>query len=305
MVHHRSYSDDKSSMLSTYNSAEKTPLTVTSSRSSPPQSRGQSPVGLPFHQKTQFPFSKEQKDILPLPDSTSSSSNFDGRDQSTPVNANCAKALQDDLACPKRNEATEINIFEQGDRSMPVESTATNSQTFLSLDTVGGMFDKLDGPSVGESGLFACSDDSSDEDLDLDLEQYADQFLSDKFGVSLSRLRRPHRIIYAFQQVKNNKDSQSERVDGGDTYHSTGGDHTYSIAGSSSTLAGIKRPSQDTVASEGFSGSSILAKTRRYKKRRIEGDFSCPFRKRNPRRFNVRDHEQCANRSYRDISALK
>ncbi|KAJ4416342.1 hypothetical protein N0V85_002324 [Neurospora sp. IMI 360204] len=33
--------------------------------------------------------------------------------------------------------------------------------------------------------------------------------------------------------------------------------------------------------------------------------LSCPFRKRNPEKFNIRDHEACAVRHYRDISQLK
>jgi hypothetical protein len=70
-------------------------------------------------------------------------------------------------------------------------------------------------------------------------------------------------------------------------------------------LGRTKRPNHGTVESEGFSGPGSLVKTRRHKKRRIGGDLSCPYRKRNPRRFNVRDHEECANRSYKDISMLK
>ncbi|KAI3327455.1 hypothetical protein F4824DRAFT_458265 [Ustulina deusta] len=217
-----------------------------------------------------------------------------------------------------------MNIFEQGDYSTPVRSMSTNSQAFLSLHTIGRMFDdKPHGSSVRESGLITCSDDASDEDLDL--EHSADKFLSEKFGISLSRLTRPNRIIYAFQEVKNlcadiledeghqfvgsprSEDSPSELVDGGDTYHPTRGDRANSTPGSTFTSAGTKRPNHDTVESEGLSstGSVILAKTRRYKKRRVGGDLSCPYRKRNPRRFNVRDHEECANRSYKDIPRLK
>lgn len=240
------------------------------------------------------------------------------------VNVACTDVLQHNLTLSKRNEASEMNIFEQGDYSTPVRSMSTNSQAFLSLHTIGRMFDdKPHGSSVRESGLITCSDDASDEDLDL--EHSADKFLSEKFGISLSRLTRPNRIIYAFQEVKNlcadiledeghqfvgsprSEDSPSELVDGGDTYHPTRGDRANSTPGSTFTSAGTKRPNHDTVESEGLSstGSVILAKTRRYKKRRVGGDLSCPYRKRNPRRFNVRDHEECANRSYKDIPRLK
>jgi hypothetical protein len=33
--------------------------------------------------------------------------------------------------------------------------------------------------------------------------------------------------------------------------------------------------------------------------------FSCPFRKRNPLRFNVRDFQSCAVQSFPDIPQLK
>jgi hypothetical protein len=33
--------------------------------------------------------------------------------------------------------------------------------------------------------------------------------------------------------------------------------------------------------------------------------YSCPFRKRNPIRFNIRDYPHCAGEHYQDISALK
>jgi len=36
-----------------------------------------------------------------------------------------------------------------------------------------------------------------------------------------------------------------------------------------------------------------------------EGQWPCPFRLRNPVRFNIRDHEQCAFHTYPTISALK
>lgn len=35
------------------------------------------------------------------------------------------------------------------------------------------------------------------------------------------------------------------------------------------------------------------------------GNFSCPFRKRNPIRFNVRDHESCALKPFTDFALLK
>ncbi|KAK1760094.1 hypothetical protein QBC47DRAFT_445 [Echria macrotheca] len=37
----------------------------------------------------------------------------------------------------------------------------------------------------------------------------------------------------------------------------------------------------------------------------LDQEFSCPFRKRNPTRFNVRDHQHCAVQSFPDICQLK
>ncbi|KAL0764088.1 hypothetical protein CaCOL14_013415 [Colletotrichum acutatum] len=36
----------------------------------------------------------------------------------------------------------------------------------------------------------------------------------------------------------------------------------------------------------------------------VEKGYSCPFRKRNPSKFNARDFDSCANRSYKDITDL-
>ncbi|KAJ2984324.1 hypothetical protein NUW58_g6100 [Xylaria curta] len=314
-------------MQSTSNSA---PLTVFSQQqahslgslcSSPPRSRDQSPARLPFHPKAQSTIFEERPEVLPSPVWTSGVSNFWGRGQSVVANVCSTEVLPSDLALSKRNETTEMNVFEQGDGSTPARSTSANSQKFLSLDTVGGLFNEPHGSGVGVGGPPTCSDDSSDEDIDL--EQSADKFLSEKFGISLSRLRRPHRIIYAFQQVKNqcvgiledeghqfvgsprSEDSESEPIDGGDTYHSTSGNSASSIPNSYFTSPGTKRPNGDNAESEGLSGAGTLVKTRRYKKRRIGGDFSCPYRKRNPRRFNVRDYPDCANKSYEEFPTLK
>ncbi|KAI0854790.1 hypothetical protein F4860DRAFT_84505 [Xylaria cubensis] len=282
---------------------------------------GQSLARLTFQQKPQSPFSEEQKKSVLSPVLTSSLSNSEEHDKPVPIKASFTKTSWHELVRSRRNEDTRMMIVEQDERSIPEELTAANSQMFLSLDTVGGMSDQPGGLSVGGSAFLTGSDDFSDEDHDL--EQSADQFLSNNFGVSLSKLRRPHRIIYALQHVKDQcasiledeghhfmesprkEESQSEPVDGEDTYHSTGGDRAYSIHGDPPTLAGTKRPGHDAVKSEDLSGPSVLTKTARHKKRRTEGDFSCPYRKRNPRRFNVRDHEECANRSYKDFSMLK
>ncbi|KAI8632403.1 hypothetical protein F5Y19DRAFT_421087 [Xylariaceae sp. FL1651] len=307
MVHRRTYSDDKSSMESVSNPGGKTHLTVfsqrqsssiLSSRSSPPQSRGQSPArSFSLRVQPQSPIFKDRQEIFPLPVSNNSLFSIDGRALSQP------------------SEIAKMNV-EQGDCSTPVGSKFVNSPTFLSLSNVGRMFDDSHSSSVR-----SFSDDSDDEDLDL--EQDADSFLSTNFGISLSKLKRPHRIIYAFQRVRSqcadiledeghhfanspcSGDGRSEPVDGEVTDHPTRGDRSNSISSTSLTLRGTKRPNQDITEIEGFFTPGSQVKTRRPKRRRTRGGFSCPYRKRNPRRFNIRDHEECANRSYKDISTLK
>lgn len=41
------------------------------------------------------------------------------------------------------------------------------------------------------------------------------------------------------------------------------------------------------------------------KRMRANMNFSCPYRKRNPLRFNVRDHRFCATLSFADMNLLK
>lgn len=46
-------------------------------------------------------------------------------------------------------------------------------------------------------------------------------------------------------------------------------------------------------------------KVKKLKTARKGGNFSCPFRKRNPIRFNVRDHGNCALNPFADFALLK
>lgn len=46
-------------------------------------------------------------------------------------------------------------------------------------------------------------------------------------------------------------------------------------------------------------------KVKKLKTGKRGGNFSCPFRKRNPIRFNVRDHGNCALNSFADFALLK
>jgi hypothetical protein len=45
--------------------------------------------------------------------------------------------------------------------------------------------------------------------------------------------------------------------------------------------------------------------SKRTKSNEADSNLSCPFRKRNPLRFNIRDHPPCANHSYSGMAQLK
>ncbi|KAI1115952.1 hypothetical protein F5Y14DRAFT_408741 [Nemania sp. NC0429] len=302
MPHHRSFSDDKSSMKSTLFSQQ--PIDSDGSPySSCTPSRSQSPnMKFAHRPKIRSPI-PEQPEPHSSPDFTSSVPGSDRGGQSVAVNLSYTNVRQ-------------------GLSSMPSKSVPSNSKTFSSLGTIGAMFDESHDSNSEGSRLSPYSDISSDEELNL--EQHANQFLSENFGIRLSKLRRPNRVVDAFQQIKDqcidiledeghqfgcsprSEDNQSEPIDDGDTYQTTSDGLAYSVpTGSSSTSAGKKRPNHDTAEPDGLSGPSARTKGRRPKKPRIEGGLSCPYRKRNPRRFNVRDHAACANKAYATISELK
>ena len=173
------------------------------------------------------------------------------------------------------------------------------------------------------------SSSGNDEDTnsdDLSLEKTADAALSDWYGISLSRLTRPIRVIYAFKDVKERCASiiQDEGLDfddadeGSDTFEPLDGEqdsnlqqgerssNTTPTHHSTNGLNNKKRPNDEADNAKSNSSCQPVSRVRGpNKKRRIPVDMSCPYRKRNPRRFNVRDHEDCANRSYKDMTALK
>jgi hypothetical protein len=57
----------------------------------------------------------------------------------------------------------------------------------------------------------------------------------------------------------------------------------------------------ETTGSQGQDRGSI----NRPKQSKIIGNLSCPFRKRNPLRFNVRDYHNCAITEFPDITLVK
>ncbi|KAI0096143.1 hypothetical protein GGR51DRAFT_544111 [Nemania sp. FL0031] len=326
MPHCPNYSDDQSSMDSTNISVGGSSQQQTGSecptRSTSPGPHDQSLVELQLRTKPQPPVTEGRNGSLLSPAVRRSLPNSDRLNKSTSVDVGSMEVPWHDMSVLKADEMTESNMVDQSHCSTSVKSMPINDPMVLYLNTIGGAFTEPFGSGEVENGLSSGTDDSSDEDLDL--EQFANKFLSEKFGIGLGKIRRPHRIVDVFHQVEKkcvgiledeghgfigspcSEESQSEPVDGGDdmTYHPARGGPSHSTSGGPYTPTGTKRPSNDATDLEGASGPSHLTKSRRPKRRRTEGDFSCPYRKRNPRRFNIRDHEECANRSHRDISML-
>ena len=59
----------------------------------------------------------------------------------------------------------------------------------------------------------------------------------------------------------------------------------------------------DDVEGDGRQGAPGIPSSHKKPKAGIE--LSCPFRKRNPLRFNVRSHQCCSTQSFRDMTLLK
>lgn len=188
--------------------------------------------------------------------------------------------------------------------------------------------------SVAETPLSSRESDS-DSDIcgsDFDLESAANIALSRCFGVSLNRLSHSVRVIEAFSKFKDQcveilQEEESFSTidwddDGFSCYDVEEGDASNgsSAFGETSNRAQRsesgtkKRPAEKQGEDDGHdemdeNAGEDQGPTRRgrIKRRRIEclKNFSCPFRKRNPCRFNARDFDACANKSYKSMAELK
>ncbi|KAI0105394.1 hypothetical protein F4776DRAFT_657902 [Hypoxylon sp. NC0597] len=223
---------------------------------------------------------------------------------------------------------------EKGDTIMTYQDNlvATSSDKPYAMDYTPNTINKvLKGSSTADTfslyDSLSGSDASSTED-DLDLEKSANEALSRWFGISLHRLVRPIRVIYAFEQVKQQcagilqdeghqlldlhteqdddeiEDFQVDPYDAGEGGGSTRAGEI-PIANDNLSSPNDKKRSYDSGFQAGSSPESYVKIRGRYKKHRVEGELSCPYRKRNPIRFNVRDYEKCANTSYQTMSQLK
>ncbi|KAI1372474.1 hypothetical protein F4677DRAFT_432369 [Hypoxylon crocopeplum] len=172
------------------------------------------------------------------------------------------------------------------------------------------------------------SSGTNSEDDDLDLEKSADEAMSTWFGISLSRLVRPVRVIYAFEQVKKqcagilqdeghyipneesyqddegNQDVQMDPYDAGEGSRSAGSNRLPDSKSSTPFSSNRKQSRGRTFQSSSSSEQRVKIRGS-YQRHQVGGELCCPYRKRNPIRFNVRDYEKCANKSYPDMSQLK
>lgn len=216
------------------------------------------------------------------------------------------------------------------DENNPTPRTSSPASYRSGLGTVHRYSEKLllsNVPTVYD-GL-SSSDDSDGDDEGLDLEAIADDALSQWFGISLSRLVRPVRVIYAFGRVKEqcasilqdeghylygDQSDQSEPcdpLDGNNSSHVSQSHHDQPVGsgapGSSAKrrLSGDQQQKEHEMDESGTASPPALKVRGPNKKRRVPWQFSCPYRKHNPLRFNVGDHDDCANKSYPDMSSLK
>ncbi|KAF4777342.1 hypothetical protein HER10_EVM0000208 [Colletotrichum scovillei] len=188
--------------------------------------------------------------------------------------------------------------------------------------------------SAAES-LISSRDSDSDSDIcrsDLDLESAANIALSRSLGVRLSRLSHPVRVIEAFSKFKDQcvEILQQEEAfstidwddDGFSCYDVEEGDASNgnsaldetSNRAQQSDSGTKKRPAAEQGGDDGHdemgeNDGQDQGPTRRGRSKRRKigrtGGFSCPFRKRNPWRFNAREFDACANKPYKDMAELK
>ncbi|KAK1675511.1 hypothetical protein BDP55DRAFT_664406 [Colletotrichum godetiae] len=191
------------------------------------------------------------------------------------------------------------------------------------------------GANTAAETPISLQESDSDSDYcrsDLDLERAANIALSRCFGVRLNRLSRPVRVVQAFSKFKDQcteilrEEESFSTIDWDDDGFScydveegdaSNGSSAYDEASNrpqQSESRTKKRPAEEQGGDDGHDEidqnhdqNREPTRTGSSKRRRIgcpEG-YSCPFRKRNPCRFNARDFDPCANRSYKDMTELK
>ncbi|KXH68102.1 hypothetical protein CSAL01_06282 [Colletotrichum salicis] len=192
------------------------------------------------------------------------------------------------------------------------------------------------GTNAAAETPISSQESDSDSDIcrsDLDLESAANIALSRCFGVCLNRLSRPVRVIEAFSKFKDQcteilREEESFStidwdddgfscydVEEGDASNGSSGYDETSNRPQQSESRPKKRPAEkqggdddhDEIDQNPDQDQGPTRSGRSNKKQRIgcPKQYSCPFRKRNPWRFNARKFDPCANRSYKNMTELK
>ncbi len=159
------------------------------------------------------------------------------------------------------------------------------------------------------------------------IEDLCNYFLGCSFHTDLFKLKaRPEAweaVSRCWHELSRIVDAEDAPPSDGVKSHSPGGSSA-SGSGSASKGRGRKRPNQQPTRNNNDSGEegSNADENRddddgdwdgrqgfptSIKKVKMESSapLSCPYRKRNPLRFNIRDHASCATQPYKDISDLK
>ena len=185
--------------------------------------------------------------------------------------------------------------------------------------------------SMGPKEMEAIDPESEDEG-DLDLETVASDALEVWFGIRLDRLVRPIRIVDVFGRSKEEcaiilQDegyySLSDWGDGSELEPSSladGSSASHQVTPgqlniqAKSLNACVKRPlaledgdAEDATDDTGSTAQLDVGSQDRSRKLRRQALFACPFRKRNPVRFNVcnPDTMTCAVKAFCSIADLK
>ncbi|VBB83579.1 Putative protein of unknown function [Podospora comata] len=247
-----------------------------------------------------------------------------------------AGSITDDAANPDLRAACDIVGKEEGDNNEPAQQ-----RDELSSEADGGCPSTPDGfhSSADENTPDSLSDVEVD---DNSVQDFLDRALKHVFGVELCELSQGTASA-AYQSVSYCLDELSYVVRSGSRHFADSAvppmnEAARSHAGFNST------PIQGTADTTGYGGTSSGQGSRKNHngtKKRLSGgleggeeeedgdgdegddrqggggkrqritdhghgqNFSCPFRKRNPIRFNVRDFQSCAVQSFPDIPQLK
>ncbi|ETS75721.1 hypothetical protein PFICI_12665 [Pestalotiopsis fici W106-1] len=161
------------------------------------------------------------------------------------------------------------------------------------------------------------------DDGDICLERLAGDLLSEWFGIEINSLERPIRVLHCLEQVKGQMAAVVEEeghvlaedrteypetddmldVDAADDQPYSGGNpsqfapHRHSQGGEASGQSGTNKKRLNNGDLKSSIPSGLKATTRYPKKKRRTGlNLSCPYRKRDPCRFNAQQYERCALR---------